>query len=313
MADDLKALEAQLAGMRRYRTAEDLKPHKLLMILVVLDLFDAGEARDNKIFYDPGLVERFSTYFNAVARQGDWCQAAPPFFHLRSTGFWKHKPLHGREDEYCRLKTSGGGSKRILDNIDYAFLDDWAFAVVSEPEQRQALRRFIIETFFLPEDQIKIWKVVEEQSRIAVHEAFLESGVMAETTGEVAPAVRNAAFSRVIRRIYDYQCAMCGLRIIGADGSIPVDAAHLIPWRVSRDDSPSNGMALCKLHHWALDVNLVAPTADLKWAVSRLLDRRRNSERELTRFHRLPVLLPKERGNWPRIEAISWRFARLAK
>ena len=29
-----------------------------------------------------------------------------------------------------------------------------------------------------------------------------------------------------------------------------VDAAHLIPWSESQNDHPTNGLALCKNHHW---------------------------------------------------------------
>jgi putative restriction endonuclease len=277
-------------------------------------MFDAGALQQNRIPYDPGLVERFSEYFKAVAQDGDWCQPAPPFFHLRSGGFWKHKPLFGREAEYAALDTSGGGSKRILDNIDYAYLDEDAFAVVANPQERQALRQFILKTFFSVDDQQKLQKVIEQQARISDYESMLEG--LTEKVEAAPPAdtqTRSVAFSRVIRRIYDYQCAMCGLRIIGPDGSTPIDAAHLIPWRESYDDSPTNGVALCKLHHWALDASLVSPTLDLKWIVSTWLDRRRNSERELTRFHRSSILLPREHEHYPRHDAILWRLNRLVK
>ena len=124
--------------------------------------------------------------------------------------------------------------------------------------------------------------------------------------------MRNAAFRRVVLRGYDYQCAVCGLRIVLPDIPPPIDAAHLVPWSESRDDSPNNGMALCKLHHWALDANLISPTPDLRWRVSRLLDARRNSERELARFDGLPVLLPMEERFYPRPDAIKWRLDGLA-
>jgi len=30
-------------------------------------------------------------------------------------------------------------------------------------------------------------------------------------------------------------------------------ATHLIPFSESRNDHPTNGLALCKNHHWAMD------------------------------------------------------------
>ena len=314
MSEPLREFENKLERMRRSTAGGKPKPHKLLMLLAVLDLFDEGALRENHIPYDPALLERFGEYFRAVGQEGDWCQPAPPFFHLRSAGFWKHKPVAGREAEYDALTTSGGGSKRILDNIEYAYFDDNAFAVLSTPTGRRSLRQFILATFFSPEEQQSLQKTMEEQSRIAGYEAALES---LPSKPEMVPVAdeftRNTAFARLVRRVYDYQCAMCGLRIITPSGSSPIDAAHLIPWSESHDDSPANGIALCKLHHWALDVGLVAPNHKLKWVVSPLLDRRRNSERELTRFHRAAILLPQEKAYYPRSEAIEWRIRRLVR
>jgi len=310
-SQDLLQLEAELRAMRLGGIRGRKSPHKLLLLLAVLDRLDAGEVTDNRIQYDPGLTERFRAYFDAVAQEGDWCQPGPPFFHLRSSSFWQHRVLPGREDAYAKLATSGGGDRRILDNIQYAYFTDGAWRVVADAGQRSALRHFIIATFFTAEEQVRLRQVVSSQSTLAHYQKLMERG--ADYTVTVDDALRSAAFGRMIRRIYDYQCAMCGLRIITPDGVSPIDAAHLIPWSETHDDSPTNGIALCKLHHWALDACLVAPTASLTWAVSPLLDPRRNSERELTRFHRSPILLPKQKDFYPREEAVLWRYKSLLK
>lgn len=311
MSDQLKQLERAIASIRLGRAGGRSKPHKPLMLLIVLDLFDANLVEDNRIFYNQDLVERFQEYFEAVKREGDWCQPAPPFFHLRSSDFWRHQVIPGREKQYSGLQTSGGGSKRILDNIQYAYLDKNAFAVFSDPNRRQELRQFILEAFFTPDEQEALRTVLEAQGDISAYESALQ-GQAPLPEQEVEPGVRSTAFRRVVLRGYDYQCAVCGLRIVLPDIRSPIDAAHLVPWSESRDDSPNNGMALCKLHHWALDANLISPTLGLCWRVSRLLDPRRNSEHELTRFDDLPILLPREEKLYPRSDAIEWRLDRLA-
>ena len=73
MKKQLEKLEAQFAVMRRWRLGGLTKPHKLLMLLAVLDLFDANEAGENRIKFDPGLVERFGAYFQVAVSPGDWC------------------------------------------------------------------------------------------------------------------------------------------------------------------------------------------------------------------------------------------------
>jgi hypothetical protein len=139
----LDRVTAETLALRRGMQAGRPKPHKLAMLLAVLDLADKGLIRDNRIYYGLPLLTRFRRYFAMVAEDGDWCQPGPPFFHLRSSGFWKHKVKAGCEQAYASLTTSGGGSKRILDTIEYAYLADYAFAAFSDRNARHTLRQTI--------------------------------------------------------------------------------------------------------------------------------------------------------------------------
>jgi len=67
----------------------------------------------------------------------------PPFFHLRTSGFWFHKIKPGREKNYAALTTTGGGLRLIHDNIDYAYLRDDFFKALSNPVSRRELRLLI--------------------------------------------------------------------------------------------------------------------------------------------------------------------------
>lgn len=308
---ELKHFLEELGKIRLGRVRGRRSPHKLLLLLAVLDRVDAGEITDNRIYYDPGLTERFRAYYDAIAQDGDWCQPGPPFFHLRSSGFWNHQIAPGREAFYAALTTSGGGNRRIVDNIQYAFFAAYAWSVVVSSEHRSLLRQSIIGSFFPTEEQVRLWQVANSQSEIGECEKIMERG--AQYTILVSDFVRNSAFRRLILRAYENRCSVCGLRIITPGGQSPVDAAHLIPWSATHDDSPSNGMALCKLHHWALDAGLIAPTLSLEWAVSPVLDPQHDSERELTRFDKSPILLPADERHYPRKEAIVWRRKMLSR
>ncbi len=99
---------------------------------------------NNRIYFRDPLLSVFESLFGLVQKKDDWCQPGPPFFHLRSSGFWFHKIRPGRENEYLKLKTTGGGVQIIQDNIEYAFLRDDVFGALSHPEMRQELRRYIV-------------------------------------------------------------------------------------------------------------------------------------------------------------------------
>ncbi|MDD2942826.1 MAG: hypothetical protein PHC51_07660 [bacterium] len=144
LLQNFERLKAEIQQMNRDITHGTKKPHKLVMLLAVLDMIDREVVQENRIYYNEGLLSSFENIFNLTRAKGDWNQAAPPFFHLRTSAFWNHKIIPGREEAYTKLKTSGGGVKRIRENIEYAYFSDYAYEVVSQQNARQELREFII-------------------------------------------------------------------------------------------------------------------------------------------------------------------------
>ena len=163
--DKLNRLKSEIRSLRRARYRERVKPHKPLMLLVVLDLLETGEVAENRFAFDDILTDRFRKLFELACQDGDWCHPSEPFFHLRTSGFWFHKPRPGREKACAELDTSGGGSKRILDNIEYAFLDPESFSVVNDATGRAEVRSFILETFFSEVERKRLAQALALPSR----------------------------------------------------------------------------------------------------------------------------------------------------
>jgi predicted restriction endonuclease len=152
MSQELDELKREIAALKRGSQNGKEKPHKLLMLLAVLDLADDGLLQENRIDFDTALIERFQKQFSKNADSTDWYQPGPPFFHLRSSSFWRHQIKAGREKEYATLTTSGGGVKRIHDNIEYSMLSPDVFALVSNAATRNNLRNFIVSLLDNPKD-----------------------------------------------------------------------------------------------------------------------------------------------------------------
>lgn len=77
-------------------------------------------------------------------------------------------------------------------------------------------------------------------------------------------AVRDAAFSRNVRRAYQGRCAMSGLELRNGGGRPEVEAAHI---RAVEDDGPDtvlNGMALSGTLHWMFDRGLLSVDEDAR-------------------------------------------------
>lgn len=283
-------------GMHRHE-----RPHKPVMLLAVLDLIAAGQAEQQRIEWSRKLRERFSAYFGIVRTQLDKSTPENPFFHLGSEGFWRP----------CRIDGSGritdlqapplGGDAdtgRVFARID----ED--FARLNDPVQRELIRRSIVSRYFSGHGA-----ALSLQFQDGPQDARQEA---AEDPPEEAYA-RESAFRKIVVDAYDFQCAACGLRIKLPPGNLTfVDAAHIIPFENNHDDHPSNGMALCKNHHWAMDRFLIAPGPKMTWHVSpTLVERRSPGEAELVRLAGEPVLPPKESIYFPKQEALEWRVTRL--
>lgn len=139
----LDQLRTEIDALRRGGSSQEPKPHKLLLLLAVLDLSEEGRLVENKIYFDERLIALFEKHFRQFANEGDWCQPGPPFFHLRSSSFWHHKIREGREQAYSKLTTSGGGTKRIIENIEYAYLSSDVYEAICNPIVRSELYSFI--------------------------------------------------------------------------------------------------------------------------------------------------------------------------
>ena len=139
----LVRLQQEIDNLHRGGSKLEPKPHKLIMLLVVIEMADRGMLKENKIYYDEALRKIFDDYFQLISGSDDWPQPGPPFFHLRTSGFWHHKIKEGQEAHYSTLTTSGGGNKRIEDNIEYAYLSDYAYHVISDYTTRKIIRNYI--------------------------------------------------------------------------------------------------------------------------------------------------------------------------
>ena len=290
------------------------RPHKAVMLLSVLTLAEAGRLANGLIYYSPDLLEIFARFFDIVRAGSDKRTPFNPFFYLRSEGFWK---LHAQPGQELVLKRTRNihGPGQLVEMVSHASLDDQLQALISDPKAREVLRRALIDRYF-PSQREAVLRLCREEAAIAMREKYDEGG-MGESVQRVAESIRDAAFGRVVRRAYDYTCAMCGLRFM-LDDVILVDAAHLIPFAESHDDTPANGIALCKNHHWLMDRHLIAPSPargnDYSrpiWVISPLLDDRLEAHRACVLFRGQRVILPREERHQPSPQALAWRMNRL--
>jgi putative restriction endonuclease len=88
----------------------------------------------------------------------------------------------------------------------------------------------------------------------------------------VEKSKRSKAFVDHVMDAYERKCAICHQSIRLGDALIGIDACHVRPIQHNGDDNITNGIALCKIHHWALDRGAIALTNDLTLQVSSKLN-----------------------------------------
>lgn len=291
------------------RVGDHVRPHKPVLLLALLDLFEQGLVKSNQITFSPDLLELFNEYFKAVASADDKPTPLNPFFYLRSEGFWHLHPRPGQET-VLKVLRNPPGIRALQEISDYVRLDEELFGLLNDPVARATLRKALIGRYFA-EKCDAILRIAAREAQISRYQEQLREGARVKET--VDEAVRDAAFSRLVRRAYDYRCAACGLRVILEGGLYIVDAAHLVPFCETHDDDPCNGMALCKNHHWAMDRSLIAPGTDSRWHVSPTLDDRLEGQSELIKLDSRSLLLPTESRYRPKESALRWRERRLLR
>ena len=308
LADAIERLYDLNVGVVGHGHDRHERPHKPVLLLAVLDLIALGRCAPSRIEWTQALRTRFREYLEIVRAANDQDTPENPFRRLASDGFWSPVEIVGGTPLPLRREPLVGeaGTGRVL-----ASLTDGMERFVIRPEDRLALRNALVSRYF-PSRRTELAALWTEPTITRVEpEAEVR---VAEDESEEPAYGRSAAFRRKILEIYDYQCAACGLRIKMPElGDLTfVDAAHLIPFNVDFNDHPTNGLALCKNHHWAMDRFLIAPCPDGVWRVSsRLIPHRSLGEKELSTLDRRPVLPPSEPAFGPDPAALEWRCSRL--
>ena len=280
--------------------------HKPCMLLAVIDLAERGALVENEVRYEDTL-EVFTAYAKAI-RPGTNMHAYLPFFYLKGEEIWLLHPQSGTDDKHLR-PTHGFMLGRRASLVP----EDLHDLLTTSPLARRQMRDVLIERWF-PETRASVEAVMSSRRPSNEYESKLRND-NPETA--IAPRPRGSerkkSFRRLVLEAYDYRCAATGWRIIVPGGEPLVDAAHLIPFRESHNDHPSNGIALTPTYHRALDRRLIAPSRDMKWWISKALDKRILDNQPFFDLEGQDVIFLGKRHHHPTPEALQWRIDRLLR
>lgn len=171
-------------------------PHKVCLLLAVMDLIQAGKVHDNQILLDDVLRHRFTHHFDLLRQSGDNDKPELPFFHLRSEGFWHLNYRDGFSE-----KTVDRYSKKA---ISHASLDEKLFRYMQSSIVSNDLKIALTENLTnLPELYMQWLKSIGKSEKTAknylqavqssVSRWLVGAGLVAEPLTEI----------RSYRKVYD--------------------------------------------------------------------------------------------------------------
>ncbi len=211
-------------------------PHKPLLHLVVIDLFESGKLASGEFRRDGELAFRFNSYWSlgAVGR-GSRPDVKLPFFHSRSDGFWTPCEDDGRE-------AAAREQARI------ARLDPDYLLCLADPSFRDSARRTILLTHFSGDTRDSLAALLGMDLASVPSDDPLPKALPSELLRK-----RETRFAFEVLPAYDFTCALTGYRMVAEDGTTILDAAHIHSFSNGGPCIVRNGLALSKTAHWLFD------------------------------------------------------------
>jgi putative restriction endonuclease len=276
-----------------WRSGDQRAPHKPLLLLALGRLL-GNEPRLNRYGgnIEPhlrGLLQRFGP-----PRQNH--HPEEPYKRMCADGLWEI-PGYDR-----LLRTASGGPALQALRASEGGLPDPVFQLLrSDPALALEATRVILDGHF----PISMHADICEAAGIPV--AALHSRAW---PAHIPGPVRDPNFRHRVLRAYNRYCAVCGYEIRIGDRLLGLDASHIKWHAYGGPDIVPNGLALCMLHHKALDAGALGlehiGRRNIRILVSREISGDDASLNRLQDFRGDFLRLPQQEPDSPDPEFVDW-------
>lgn len=290
-------------------------PHKPVLLLAIINLVRKGEITNNRIPITFELVLEFKEIWSKIVETPHTVNFALPFYHLKSEPFWRLITKAGMEIPV----TSSNGIRSLStlqEVLAFAEIDSELFLLLKDNESSLILQQIMLEKYF-PNTQNNFYHaensivsqleaqiLEEDQYQYAERISRLRNQLSVEEFQEEI-YVRGGVFKREIPKIYNFQCAISGMRIESLRNIQMIDACHVVPFAISKDDTISNGIALSPNLHRAFDRGLITLNDDYRVVItSKIIESKSNFS--LAQFSGKSIILPQNKTYYPAQKNLSW-------
>jgi len=289
-------------------------PHKPILLLSILRLFENGIFTNNQIYVLPELVASFKTNWSKLVTTNHYPIFALPFYHMGSEPFWKLIPNAGCE-KWIESKSSMRSLGNLTMAVQFALIDTELANLLLIPENRDILKITILDKYF-PDtksnygsngnDDLPSVAILHEKSEEYKRKIIELKNQVDENTFQEEIFIRGGLFKREVPKIYNNTCAISGLRLTAVTTTVSmVDACHIVPFSESYDDTLTNGIALCPNLHRAFDRGLISISDNYTVLINKNFVEDKNSAFNISQFEGKQIILPYSAELFPELRNVA--------
>lgn len=285
-------LSEKIQLISRWRRGDQRAPHKPLMLLYALSEYKQGHQR---LFRFEDEVDQ--QVKDLLVQYGPTRKAYHPeypFWRLANEKepFWEL--INGEECIPRKSNTDPKKSELIKYNVMAGFDEESFRTILENPKLIDDIASKIIQDNF-PE-------TLQE-------ELFVRFGFEVNTSAKS----RDPEFRRKVLRAYNYKCAVCGFDLAMDNVSVGVEAAHIKWKQYSGPCEVSNGIALCSIHHKALDRGAITLDSHFKVKVSPAVTGGELVKKLIWNFDGKSIQLPRQLYHYPAPSMVEWHVREVFK
>jgi putative restriction endonuclease len=304
--------------LKRGGTKYGLAPHKPVLLLSIIELFEKGFIMENAVPVNADLVGTFKENWLLLVSTGHQADFTQPFYYLQNervagAPFWHLRPYAG-----CQINSHIASITTLSKVCAYGYFNNELYLLLHDTISRSRLKQCLLETYF-PNYTVR-FDLEKTKNTGYFHDQMLDVLNEAEPVyrrisihTEEDVFVRNGLFKKFVPKLYNNQCSFSGMKINSTFNYNFIDACHIVPFSNSHNDKIVNGIALCPNMHRAFDRGLLSIDSDYRILVSGHVHEDENHPYGFRQLAGKEVLLPEKSIHYPDQLALAWHREHILK
>jgi len=301
----------KITRLKRANTKYGMAPHKPVLLLAFIDLFEKHIITENRVYVDADLVGAFLENWRLLVDTLNSPDFTQPFYYLQSDllnghPFWFLQPKPG-----CSINAHIKSVKTLSQVLGYGCFSPEVFLLLNDSLNRNIIKNALLDAYF-PDTKTAYLQskqtgegYINDLQQYILNEPEAEYKT-ARTLTEEEQFVRGGLFKKMVPKMYSSSCCITGMRLESAYGHNFIDACHIVPFSVSQNDKINNGIALCPNLHRAFDRGLITIDTQYRVKISAGVIENQQHPYSLKQFNGLTINLPHDSRYHPDPANLEW-------